>query len=71
MNCIPLPHMPILESLSSVTNVNMMSKIMEKWSTIIRLSSKHCGKRRKFAHYEQFLLFPQCFQKISGFDASK
>ena len=25
----------------------------------------------EIAHYEQFLLFPQCFQKLSAVDASK
>ena len=25
----------------------------------------------EIAHYEQFLLFPQCFQKLSVVDASK
>ena len=25
----------------------------------------------EIAHYEQFLLFPQCFQKLSIVDASK
>ena len=25
----------------------------------------------EIAHYEQFLLFPQCFQKLSGVDGSK
>ena len=27
--------------------------------------------KREIAHYEQFLLLPQCFQKSSGADASK
>ena len=26
---------------------------------------KHCGKRRKCWLYQHFLLFPQCFQKLS------
>ena len=25
----------------------------------------------EIAHYEQFLLFPKCFQRLSGIDASK
>ena len=41
---------------------------MDKWGTIIWLSRIHCGKRR---NYEQFLFFPQCFQKLSVVDASK
>ena len=27
--------------------------------------------KEEIAHYEQFLLFPQCFQKLSVFDGSK
>ena len=27
--------------------------------------------KEEFAHYEQFLLFRQCFQKLSVVDASK
>ena len=27
--------------------------------------------KEEIAHYEQFLLFPQCFQKLSVIDASK
>ena len=27
--------------------------------------------KEEIAHYEQFLLFPQCFQKLSVVDASK
>ena len=34
------------------------------------LTEKIVGKG-EIAHYEQFLLFPQCFQKISSVDASK
>ena len=35
-----------------------------------QLSDKHCGKE-EIARYEQFLLFPQCFQKLSVVGASK
>ena len=28
-------------------------------------------RKGEIAHYEQFLLFPQCFQKLSAVDASK
>ena len=27
--------------------------------------------KKEIAHYEQFLLFPQCFQKLSVVDTSK
>ena len=29
------------------------------------------GKKGEIARYEQFLFFPQCFQKLSEVDASK
>ena len=45
-------------------------KNMDKWDTIIRFGRKHCGKE-EIARYEQFLLVPQCFQKVSGVDAPK
>ena len=47
-----------------------MSKIWTNWDTITWLSRKHCGKRRNCL-YEHFLLFPQCFYKLSSVDASK
>ena len=28
-------------------------------------SKKHCGKRKKNVCYQHFILFPQCFQKVS------
>ena len=43
--------------------------------TILRVSRKHCGKRRKgkeeIAILDQFLLCPQCFPKLSVVDALK
>ena len=47
----------------------MMSKI---WTNGSQLSDKveNVGKE-DIAHYEQFLYFPQCFQKLSVVDASK
>ena len=59
----PLPHMPILGFSNSGTNTDM-SEIWTNGDTIICLSRKHCGKRREIARHEQFLLFPQCFQKL-------
>ena len=32
---------------------------------------KKLWEKEKFVHCEQFLLFPQCFQKMSIVDASK
>ena len=71
--------MPNLGSSNLAENEDMMSKIWTNGDTIIWLSRKHCGKRererkkkkKKNAQNEQFLLFPQCFQKLSVVDASK
>ena len=71
----PLPDMPILVFPSSATNRDMMSKILTDGDTIIWLSRKHCGKRKGRERVNQitsqFLLFPQCFQKLSVVDALK
>ena len=61
-----LPDMPNLGSSNSAANKDMMSKIWTNGDSIIRLTRKHCGKS-----YEQFLLFPQCFPKLSVVDALK
>ena len=66
----PLPNMPILCSSNSAANKDMMSNIWTNGDSIIWLSKKHGGKRRNL-HYEEFLLFPQCFQKLSVVDALK
>ena len=51
----PLPHMPLLGSSNSASNKDMMSIILTNGCKI----------------FEQFLLFPQCFQKLSIVDALK
>ena len=35
------------------------------------IEKKTLWVKEKLLHYEQFLLFPQCFQKLSLVDASK
>ena len=45
-------------------------QIWWKWKKVIQTGRKHCGKG-EIAHYEQFLLFPQCFQKACFPGASK
>ena len=47
-----------------------MSKI---WTNEVKLSDQveNIVGKVEIAHYEQFLLFPQCFQKLSVVDASK
>ena len=62
--------MPILGSSNSTANKNMMSKI---WTIGIQLSDREENIVRKgeIACYKQFLLFPQCFQKLPVVDVSK
>ena len=43
-------------------------QIWQIWQKAIQTGRKHCGKKR---NYEQFLLFPQCFQKACFPGASK
>ena len=65
----PLTDKPILGSSNSAGNKDVMSEIWANGNTIILLSRKHCAG--EIAHYQQFLLFPHCFQKLSVVDASK
>ena len=62
--------MPILGSANSAANKNMMSKI---WTNGVQLSGgvENIVGKGDIAHNEQFLLFPQCFQKLSVVDVSK
>ena len=48
----------------------MMSKI---WKTRVHLPDyvENIAGNEEIAHCEQFLLFPQCFQKLSVVGASK
>ena len=66
----PLPHIPILGSSNSAAQKNMMSKI---WTNGVQLSDRveNIVGKEEIARHEQFLLFPQCFQKLSIVDASK
>ena len=66
----PLPSMPILGSYNSAANKSMMSKI---WTMGIQLSVRveNIVGKEEIARYEQFLLFAQCFQKLSVVDALK
>ena len=64
--------MPILGSSNSAAKKkDMLSKIWTNEDTITQLSSKKNVGKEETAHYEQFLLFPQCFQKLSVVDVSK
>ena len=61
--------MPILGSPNSTANKDMMSKIRTNGDKVIWV--ENIVGKGEIAHYEQFLLFPQCFQKLSVVDASK
>ena len=62
--------MPILSSSNSAANKNMVSKI---WTNRVQLSDwvENIVGKEEIACYKQFLLFPQCFQKLSVVDALK
>ena len=66
----PLPHMPVLCSSTPAANKNMMSKI---WTNGVQLSDQvgNIMGKGEIAHYKQFLLIPQFFQKLSVVDESK
>ena len=55
--------MPILGSPNSAPNKDMMSKI---WTNGVQLSDRveNMVGKGEIARYEQFLPFPQCFQKL-------
>ena len=57
-----LPFMPILGSSNSAANKNM-SKILTNGVQLSDLVENIVGKG-EIARCEQFLLFPQCFQKL-------
>ena len=65
----PLPHMPILGSSTSAANKDRMLKILTKLMGI-QFSDRveNIVSKEEIACYEQFLLFPQCFQKLSVVD---
>ena len=52
-------------------NNDIMSTIWTKWEYSYLIKSKNFLGKREIAHYEQFLLIPQCFQKLSVVDVSK
>ena len=68
--------MPILGSSNSAAKKDIMVKIGTNGDKIIYLFGKFtCLEnnvgRGEIARYEQFLLFPQCFQKQSVVDVLK
>ena len=65
----PLPDMPILGTTNSAANKDMMSKIWTNWDT--KPFVENIVEKGEIACYEQSLVSPQCFQKLSGLDVSK
>ena len=61
--------MPILGSANSEANKDTMSKILTNGDTIFRV--ENIVGKEEIARYKQFLLFPQCFQKLSVVDVLK
>ena len=62
--------MPILDSSNSAENKDRMSKYGQIGIQLSGSVENIVGKG-EIARYEQFLLFPQSFQKFSHVDASK
>ena len=62
--------MPILPSSNSVANKDMMRKNGKMGKQVSHRVENIVGKGET-ACYKQFLLFPQCFQKVSVADVSK
>ena len=52
-------------------NQGLFGKGLNGIIKVIQTGRKHCGKRRNCSLKEQFLLFPQCFQKACFPGASK
>ena len=44
---------------------------MDKWRYSYLILAENIVGKEEIARHEQFLLFPQCFQKLSVVDASK
>ena len=66
-------------TLSEMTNFRLFQtervcrwqfRIWWKLQKVLQTGRKHCGKG-EIARYEQFLLFPQCFQKTCTADTKK
>ena len=66
-----LPHMPIVGSSNSAANKDMVSKNMDKWGYKFSDWVENIVGKEEIARYEQFLLFPLCFQKLSFVDVLK
>ena len=56
--------MPVLGFFNPAANKDMISEILTNRIQFSDLVENFVGKE-EIARYEQFLLFPQCFQKLS------
>ena len=66
-----LPDMQILDSSSETAKKKYDVKNVDKWRYRYLIEWKTFWEKGEIARYEQFLLFPQCFWKLSIHDASK
>ena len=62
--------MPIFSTSNLAANKDMMAKIWTNGDTIICLSRNIVGKEKNACH-EQFIIFPQSFQKYAVVDVLK
>ena len=64
--------MPIFGSPNSVAKKDMMSEILTNADSLQFYDwVENMVGKEEIARYEQFLLFPQCFQKLSVVDVLK
>ena len=73
-------HPPLLLTLSQTTNFRLFQfervrrrqfKIQWKWQKVLQKWVENTVGKGEIARYEQFLLFPQCFQKTCTADTEK
>ena len=62
--------MPILGSPNSTANKDTMSRYGQMGMQLSYLV-ENIVEKEEIARYEQFILFPQCLQKLSVVDTSK
>ena len=62
--------MPILGSFNLVANKDTMSEYGQM-ETKLSDRVENIMEKEEITRYKQFLLFPQCFQKLSLVDGSK
>ena len=63
--------MPVLDSSNSAAKKDMMSKILTNGDIQFSDRVENIVGKEEIALNEQFLLFPQCFQKLSVVDVLK